>query len=142
MTKETGQKLTSVGSHRLCLSAAYRLGQQEAKFKMSCLESASGNSHPRNCIAAHCFVIVVAFRHTEIYIVLVGWLRIYRFVYCHVDSIIYIDYKLYFYIYIYIIYVVAVLLHIESRCRLDLRNNSLHHFIIHRNLRLNSSKSN
>ena len=44
-------------------------------------------------------------------------------------------------IYIYI-YVVAVLLHIESRCRLDLRNNSLHHFIIHRNLRLNSSKSN
>ena len=44
-------------------------------------------------------------------------------------------------IYIYI-YVVAVFLHIESRCRLDLRNNSLHHFIIHRNLRLNSSKSN
>ena len=43
---------------------------------------------------------------------------------------------------IYYIYVVAVLLHIESRCRLDLRNNSLHHFIIHRNLRLNSSKSN
>ena len=40
------------------------------------------------------------------------------------------------------IYVVAVFLHIESRCRLDLRNNSLHHFIIHRNLRLNSSKSN
>ena len=36
--------------------------------------------------------------------------------------------------YIYYIYVVAVLLHIESRCRLDLRNNSLHHFIIHRNL--------
>ena len=40
------------------------------------------------------------------------------------------------------IYVVAVFLHIESRCRLDLRNNSLHHFIIHRNLTLNSSKSN
>ena len=40
------------------------------------------------------------------------------------------------------IYVVAVFLHIESRCRLDLRNNSLHHFIIHRNLRLNRSKSN
>ena len=32
-------------------------------------------------------------------------------------------------------YVVAVLLHIESWCRLDLRNNSLHHFIVHRNLR-------
>ena len=45
-------------------------------------------------------------------------------------------------IYILYIYIVAVLLHIESRCRLDLRNNSLHHFIIHRNLRLNSSKSN
>ena len=38
------------------------------------------------------------------------------------------------------IYVVAVLLHIESRCRLDLRNNSLHHFIVHRNLKLDFIK--
>ena len=35
---------------------------------------------------------------------------------------------------------VAVLLHIESRCRLDLRNNSLHHFIIHRNLKFDLYK--